>query len=285
MRATWRAIGLAVVTVTFATWPCAAQDTAAATAPPRRVLTAEEMERFLLKAEIGATIKVSKGVTKARQVRMSDGTFTHDAQVQDVDISMPIFQVDPKHTEINFKDSYRYNIAAYRLSLLLGLDNVPMSVLRTVDGKPAAVTWWIDDYMMEEGDRIKMKEKRYGPSPARTRGYTQLLYLFDELIQNRDRNLGNLIWTTDWKMWMIDHTRAFRTGKNLLKPELLTRCDRALFEKMKALTLPQITEVMGKILLKDEMEALIARRDAIVRLLEATIAEKGEAMVLYTLTR
>ena len=38
------------------------------------------------------------------------------------------------------------------------------------------------------------------------------LRIFDELIQNRDRNTGNLLWTTDWKMWMIDHTRAFRLG-------------------------------------------------------------------------
>jgi hypothetical protein len=269
-------------------WPCTAQSTSAA-APPaggvatRPVLSAEAMERFLLKADITATIKVSKGVTKARQVRMTDGTLTHDAQVQDVDISLPIFEVDPKHTEVNFKDSYRYNIAAYRLSLLLGLDNVPMSVERTVQGKPSAVTWWIDDYMMEEGDRMKLKEKRYGPVPARTLNYLALLNLFDELIQNRDRNAGNLIWTTDWKMWMIDHTRAFRLGKDLLKPNSLERCDRMVYDKMKELTAPRLAEVMGKTLTKDEIGALLVRRDAIVKIFDAKIAEKGEKMVFYSL--
>ena len=49
--------------------------------------------------------------------------------------------------------------------------------------------------------------------------------VFDELIQNRDPNAGNLLWTSDWKMWLIDHTRAFRLAKELLKPEALERVE------------------------------------------------------------
>ena len=74
-----------------------------------------------------------------------DGRVKHDAQLQDVDIALPIFNVGPKYSEVDFKDTYRYNIAGYRLSLLLGLDNVPMSVERKVNGKPAAMTWWLDE--------------------------------------------------------------------------------------------------------------------------------------------
>ena len=40
--------------------------------------------------------------------------------------------------------------------------------------------------------------------------------VWDELIQNKDRNAGNIIWTSDWSMWLIDHTRAFRLGKELV---------------------------------------------------------------------
>ena len=50
--------------------------------------------------------------------------------------------------------------------------------------------------------------------------------VFDELIANTDRNVGNLLWTTDGKMWMIDHTRAFRLQPTLKAPQLLQRCDR-----------------------------------------------------------
>ena len=48
----------------------------------------------------------------------------------------------PTGTETNFKDSYLFNVAGYRLAHLLGL-NVPVSVHRKVDGKDAAVTWWV----------------------------------------------------------------------------------------------------------------------------------------------
>jgi hypothetical protein len=285
-----RAIGLAAVICGAIAAPCLGQGTAAATASAaapaavRPVLTAAEMERFLLNADIKATIKVSKGVTKARQVRMSDGQLTHDAQVQDVDIAMPFFQVDPKHSEVNFKDSYRYNIAAYRLSLLLGLDNVPMSVERVVDHKPSAVTWWLDDVKMEEGDRKKLKTQPYGPNPVRTLGYLSVMRVFDELIQNRDRNLGNMIWSSDWKLWMIDHTRAFRLGKDLLSPKTVERCERSFFAKMKELNAPQLTETMGKSLTKDEIAALLARRDALVKLIEGRIAEFGEDKILFTIS-
>ncbi len=136
-------------------------------------------------------------------------------RVQDVDIYRPLFQVGT-YVEMNFRDTYRYNVAAYRLSRLLGLEEVPMSVPRAVDGKSAAVTWWIDDVAMDEGTRLR--KKIASPNPSRTSSYTLIMRVFDELIQNRDRNAGNLLWTKDWKMWMIDHTRAFRLGHELLKP-------------------------------------------------------------------
>jgi len=107
--------------------------------------------------------------------------------------------------------------------------------------------------------------------------------VFDELIQNRDRNAGNLLWTGDWKMWMIDHTRAFRLGKDLLKPQQLERIDRTLLAKMRELSASSLADAMGKSLTKVEIEALIARRDVIVKLFDDRIAQRGEAAVLYTL--
>jgi hypothetical protein len=279
MIVTRRSFALALVVSILGAWPCLAQATLTSTAPP--ILTPDEMERFLLQADIVATRSTKKGVTDAKRVTLFDGRVRHDAQLQDVDIALPIFNVGPKHSEVNFKDTYRYNIAGYRLSLLLGLDNVPMSVERKVNGKPAAMTWWLDDVMLDEGDR--QKKKTVGPSPSRTASQIHIMRVFDELIQNRDRNAGNLLWTTDWKMWMIDHTRAFRLGKDLLKPQQLERIERALFEKMRDLTVAGLTQVMDKSLTKEEIEALLARRDTIVKLFDDRIAQRGEAVVLFTL--
>jgi hypothetical protein len=261
--------------------PCLAQTAAGAPASAPPALTPEEMDHFLRQADIVATKSTKKGVTNARRVTLFDGRVRHDAQIQDVNIELPIFEVGPKYTEVNFKDLFRYNIAGYRLSLLLGLDNVPMSVERKVQGKDVAMTWWIDDYMMDEGDR--QKKHTVGPNPSRTAMQIHVLRVFDELIQNRDRNGGNLLWTSDWKMWMIDHTRAFRLGKDLLKPQQLERVDRSMLARMRELSAPMLNEAMGKSLTKDEIEALLTRRDAIVKLFDDRIAQRGEAAVTYTL--
>ena len=182
---------------------------------PAPALSAAEMEAFLLDAELTDVRDAGAGVTGSQRATASDGRLTHDVHIQSVDISRSRFVARGARVELNFRDSYLYNVAAYRLAVLLGIDNVPMSVLRRVDGRPAAVTWWVDDVAMTEAERIE--QRTLGPDPARTSRQFYIQYVFDELIQNRDRNQGNMLWTTDWKMWLIDHTRAFRQDVELTK--------------------------------------------------------------------
>lgn len=274
----------AALTLLIIAWsvpiPATAQDTAAS-APV--TLTPAQMEEFLLRARIERTRDAGDGVTGSQRATLSDGTLTHDAHIQTIDQALALFRPRGAEPEFNFKDSYRYNVAAYRLAVLLGLDNVPMSVERQVDGKRAAVTWWIDDVMMDERARLKRAEQ--GPDPARTAMQTYIMRVFDELISNRDRNLGNLLWTADWKMWMIDHTRAFRLGTNLRRPAVLIRIERSLLESLRTLTADAVAEAVGNSLTTYEIQGLLARCDAIVKLFDAKIAERGEAPILYTLPR
>lgn len=263
-----------------ALWAPAQPAVQQAAAPATVTVTTEQMEEFLLKAKIIRMRPAGDGVTNSRRATLSDGQLTHDAHVQVVDQARTLFEAG-KFTEINFKDTYRYNVAAYRLARLLELDNVPMSVERPIEGQPAAVTWWIDDVMMDELDRLKKKAR--DPSPLRATGYVFRQRVFDELIQNRDRNLGNLVYTSDWKMWMIDHTRAFRLGRELLKPTQLGRIERSLFENLKKLTPEAVASAVGTSLVKQEIDAVMVRRDAIVTLFETMIAQRSEAAVLYTL--
>lgn len=252
---------------------------AAPAAAPK--LSEQQMETFLRNGRIVSRRTGNRGVTDAFRVTLSDGTTTHDAQVQNVDISRAVFDVGPKFSEVGFRDSYKYNIAGYRLARMLGLTNVPISVPRTVDGKPSAVTWWIDDVMFDEAGRTKAGTT--GPNPQRTAAYVHILRVFDELIQNRDRNAGNFVYTRDWTMWMIDHTRAFRIGKELLKPELLQRCERAMCGAMRGLTREALAETMGDNLNGPEIDGVIARRDLILKLFDEKIAQRGEGAVLFTM--
>jgi len=255
-----------------------AQETPAPASTP--ALSPEAMEAFLLKARLSNLRDAGSGVTNSRRATLSDGQLTHDAHIQTVDIAQHVFE-SGRNTELNFKDTYRYNIAGYRVAKLIGLTTVPMSVERTVEGKVAAVTWWVDDVQMDEKERMKTKSQ--GPDPVRTNKQIQIMRVWDELIQNRDRNQGNILWTHDWTMWLIDHTRAFRLNTNVLKPEQLARCDRGLLERLRAVTPEALKQAVGNSLTKQEQEALLARRDKIIKHYDERIARLGEPVVLFTL--
>ena len=105
--------------------------------------------------------------------------------------------------------------------------------------------------------------------------------VLDQLVYDNDPNLTNVLISEDWKIWRIDFTRSFRTFKDLRNPGDLVRCDRQLFEKLKALDANQLAEKTKHYLTKDEVKAVMARRDKIVDRFQKLIAEKGENEVLY----
>jgi hypothetical protein len=61
----------------------------------------------------------------------------------------------------------------------------------------------------------------------------------------------------------------------------LSHCDRQLLAKLKALNQDELLERTKHYLTKDEVKALMARRDKIVEQFQKLIAEKGENEVLY----
>jgi hypothetical protein len=247
-----------------------AQDAKGATATP--ALTDAQIEQFLLKADVIKTKGTSKGVTGSLHATLSDGTMTHDAHIQSIDESKREFQ-GTSGTEFNFRDSWTFNIAGYKLDRLMGLNMVPVSVSRRFRSKPSAFTWWVDDVVMDEGDRLKKKIQP--PDSQRWNEQMQLVRLFDQLIYNVDRNMGNLVITKDWRVWAIDHTRAFRTHDTLKSPDNITRCDRRVLAQLKQLDKDTLKREMGGVLDEWQIRGLLARRDAIV----AKIEKAGDGML------
>jgi hypothetical protein len=82
---------------------------------------------------------------------------------------------------------------------------------------------------------------------------------------------------------MIDHTRAFRLGKSLLQPKALTISDRALLDRLRGLTRPALVTAVGKSLTAPEIDALLSRRDLIVKLFDERVKTLGQAAVLFAL--
>ena len=80
---------------------------------------------------------------------------------------------------------------------------------------------------------------------------------------------------------MIDFTRAFRSNRTPAAEADLQRCDRNLLSKLRELTRDGVAAAAKPYIGGSEIDALIARRDAIVARFDKLIAERGEARVLY----
>lgn len=265
----WAVLALAFVVTTLS--PSIAEVASAQSSP--RHLTREEQASFLERAEIVRHKQVSKGITGTVRATLSDGTFTHDASIQAIDNYVPVFN-GTHGTELDFHDTWRYNLAAYQLDLLLDLQMVPVTVERKFNGQSASFTWWVDEVMMDETERYK--KKVVAPDLARWNHQLQTLRVFDQLIDNTDRNLGNMLIDRGWKVWMIDHTRAFRKKGELRSEKNLTRCDRQLLTRLKALDAADIRAAMGRWLRDAEIAPMLTRRDLIV-----AYFEKSDGMRLY----
>ena len=169
-----RSIGGALVVLLLAglSYPSLAHAQAAASAPAPELST-EQIKTFLKTAKVIRTRSTDKGVTAPKRLTLSDGVITHDAVFQAIDERKMVAKMGgggrQETTELNFVDSYRYNIAAYELSRLLELDHMmPVYVERRVNGELGSISWFVPT-LMDESDRLKKKIQPPSPTEWNTR--------------------------------------------------------------------------------------------------------------------
>jgi hypothetical protein len=235
-------------------------------------LTVEQQQAFLRTAKVVSVKTAKKGVTGARDATLSDGKLTHMASIQTIDEAKPIFQPTEGATELNFRDTYLFNIAAWKLARMLAIDDmVPVSVPRSYQGLRGSFTWYVDDVALDEQTRLSQKIQP--PDIDSWNREIQVMHVFDQLIYNTDSNATNLLVDKQWRIFLIDHTRAFRSQKTFQDPKMLSRCDRGLLAKMKTLDAAGLKREMKDYLDKKQIEGLLARRDLLVKFFE----DKGES--------
>jgi hypothetical protein len=244
-------------------------------------LTKDQIKQFLQTAEVVKNKPSSKGVTHPWRLTLSDGTITHDASFQAIDEHKAENKLESGRVELNFVDSYKYNIAAYQLAELVGMDDMlPVYVERKWEGKTGSLSWWLP-VKMDEADRVEKKIAI--PDAYRDKWNQQMakIRVFDELVYDTDANLTNVLIGEDWTIWRIDFTRAFRVNKDLHAPKDLVKCQRQVFEKLKTLKADELADKTKHYLTKAEVNAVMSRRDKIVATFQALIAAKGESEVLF----
>ena len=244
-------------------------------------LTDEQKERFLRDGQIVAIRDAPGGVTGSRRATLKLDQATHDATIQTIDEAAPQKQLGSGF-EVDFRDSWKNNVAAYRLDRLLGMRMIPVTVERSHDDKRASFTWWLDDLLLVERERVK--KKRQPPDPLAWNRQMYAMRVFDQLIFNFDRNLGNLLIDGQWRLWLIDHSRAFKIFDQLRTPKALPEtCDEGLLEGMRQLDKATLQERLGEVLSDSQIDGLLGRRDLIVKFYDELLASRGRASVLYRL--
>lgn len=263
----------------FAAVQPATTQTQPQTAPSEPQLTVEQMKTFLLNAKVIKEKQTAKGITAPSRLTMTDGVITHDAGFQTIDEAKPKMEFATGGAEMNFRDSYKYNIAAYELACMLGLGPMmPVTVERKLSGKTGSLTWWLK-VQMDEVDR--MKKKITPPYPDSWNAQMHRIRVFTQLVYDMDRNLTNLLIGPEWQLYMIDFTRAFRLHNQLKNEKDLVKCDRQLLENMRKLNVHQVEQALEKYLTKAEIKAVMLRRDKLVAYFDKLAAQKGTNEVLY----
>ena len=264
-------------------WPAIAlASVILAGAPPSQdglLLTGLEAETFLREAKVEGSEDIGIGVTKPQKLTLSDGTTTCAAAWKTVDIfRRGLTRVTGGQVERDFRDSYKFEIAAYELDKLLGLGFVPPTVERKIRGETGSLQLWVHG-TITEWDR--QQENIPITSPKAYVEGMLTLRLFHQLTHNIDyKNVRNVL-IGDGQVWAIDHSRAFRNSKKLIEELKLERFSRSVLEALRGLTMEALREPLGKWLAKRQLEAMLARRDLIAERADELIAERGEEAVLF----
>jgi hypothetical protein len=280
--------GLVLAAALAAQAPAAAPATAPAPATSRFLdsdgkplpfATEAELLEFLRTADVKSEKHLSTGINFPLKLVLEKNGVRADAVFRDVDEDKGAATSGGGRNSLFFTDSYIYEPAAYELSLMLGLDNVPPATLRKNDNKKGSVQIFIQNAMTE---LKQIKDNIKAPDDQMWKKQVQMMNVFDALIYNTDRNRGNVLITPDWKLWMIDHTRAFRRNDTLQDPDSIKQCERGMYQKLKTLDEKQVRERLKDYLTTFELSALLTRRKLLVERIDKVIAENGEDKVLYT---
>ncbi len=220
-----------------------------------------EIEAFLRTEPITRFKDIPVGITKPRRAYFAPGGLAGSMAWKPL----------PEQLLHGKFESYKSEIAAYEISKALGLDMVPPVVERRIKGVKGAGVYWIEGVRPWDP---KAPPKVSGPNWSRQ---TSRMFMFDQLIANIDRNQGNLLYDDEGRVFLIDHSRAFTSKRDLGGLAAPQQYDRALWERMAALTAESLTPVVGDWLTSSQIDALLRRRDAMRRQIDRRLEERGAA--------
>lgn len=242
----------------------------------------EQWESFLAEAEVtgGEQMQGRAAVTNPWVLQLEKDGITRQA-----------IWKNPSGRLKGFFEGWEWEIAAYRLSQYLHLNMVPPTVEKRFQGDRGSCQLWVENGRSLR-DIMKTKEKK--PS-YKVIWWNRALYLqraFDSLIANEDRHQNQYLVTEDWRMILVDHSRAFRTGgkfnkrlmygKNGIKgKDEFKQLTRDFVDKLRELDRETLESLMGEYLKSKEIEGVLLRKDLILAEIDQSIKSVGEDRFYY----
>ncbi len=235
------------------------------------IIKQKEMENYLKTAQITSIEKDEvAGRTAPWNITLYDGKVTHRARFKHLNRSRPSL----------IPDSYKYEIAAYELDKLLGLNVVPPVVEREIEGIAGSLQIFIEGCITEN------ERKRRGMDPPDSKKFKndlEVINVFENLVLDEDcfDEQDTLIHIEDWKVCRVDFSMAFSPVENLIAGCQITRCSKKLYQNLLNLDNEVARMKLGPYLNEDEIQALLNRKEIIIENINRLIQEKGKDSVLF----
>jgi len=164
---------------------------------------------------------------------------------------------------------YQHQVAAYKLDRELGLDMVPVTILRKVKGTNGAVQIWIQGALdLKELQEYNDFSVLAGMDAqiARARAFTGLIGL-----QTQDRvRQGKLVLPVSRRVMLSDNGISFTVDENVedYLPEGCGPVGPSFLHDLETLELAKMKKDLRKLLSEAQIEAVLRRRDDLLQLCE-----------------
>jgi len=222
-----------------------------ATPQPRRVglrpagLTAGELETVLSDAEI-------VGETPVANSNQLIVTLRHG----DIEIEAVFVRAA--------RGGFIPEVAAYRLDRLLGLEMVPVTVAREVNGRLGSLQF-VPARVITETER--QAQGVGGSAWCPLRDQFQAMYVFDSLIYNEARTPERIRYSADnFQLILVGHDDALSTGRG--RPSILRDVQLDInvswSEGLASLDEGRLIDVLGDVMDERRIRALLRRRDELL---------------------
>jgi hypothetical protein len=219
-----------------------------------------QTEEILTFLENAAAVSVqpdeNAGRTEPWMVMLDDGKVRHKAIFKHIDRTRPY----------PLADSYKYELCAYKLHRMLGLDFIPPVTARTINDRQGALQLFMEDCMPLEEAKRKEDVKIDLPS---IQDKMREICVFDALTYCGCGQTEDVLYQiSSGQICRVDYSQAFAPMRELPPECSIQGCSQEFLDNLKELDEDIIRKELSPYLNEEEISALLMRMHLIIEKLE-----------------